>query len=52
MCADFIGVAKALRDAIPHAVILDQYSNPHNPLAHYYGTYGEIKVCLSVTHVV
>lgn len=42
-----LGVAKALRDAIPHAVILDQYSNPNNPLAHYYSTYGEIMVSMT-----
>lgn len=42
--AEMSGVAKKLRDSIPNAVILDQYSNPHNPLAHYYGTYGEIMV--------
>ena len=39
-----IGVAKSLRDTIPNAVILDQYSNPNNPLAHYHSTYGEIMV--------
>jgi cystathionine beta-synthase len=37
-----IGVAKKLRKEIPHAVILDQYGNPNNPLAHYYGTAEEI----------
>ncbi|KAH7098240.1 pyridoxal phosphate-dependent enzyme, beta subunit [Auriculariales sp. MPI-PUGE-AT-0066] len=37
-----IGVAKKLRESIPHAVILDQYSNPHNPLAHELGTGPEI----------
>jgi cystathionine beta-synthase len=40
-----IGIAKYLRDHIPNAVILDQYSNPNNPLAHYHSTYGEIMVC-------
>lgn len=39
-----IGVAKSLRDSIPNAVILDQYANPNNPLAHYHSTYGEIMV--------
>ena len=39
-----LGVASSLQKAIPHAVILDQYSNPNNPLAHYYGTYEEIMV--------
>jgi cystathionine beta-synthase len=38
------GVAKKLRDTIPGGVILDQYSNPNNPLAHYFGTFGEIAV--------
>ncbi|KAH8916400.1 pyridoxal phosphate-dependent enzyme, beta subunit [Atractiella rhizophila] len=35
-------VAKRLRDKIPHALILDQYGNPNNPLAHYLGTGAEI----------
>lgn len=39
-----IGIAERLRDAIPGGVILDQYSNPNNPLAHYHETYGEIAV--------
>lgn len=42
-----IGVAEMLRDKIPGGVILDQYSNPQNPLAHYFGTYGEIAVSLA-----
>ena len=42
-----IGIARKLRDTIPHAIILDQYSNPHNPLAHYYGTYPEIRSSLA-----
>ncbi len=37
-----IGVAKRLEKEIPNAHILDQYSNPDNPLAHYYGTAEEI----------
>ena len=37
-----LGVAKRLNDAIPNSVILDQYSNPNNPLAHYEGTAEEI----------
>lgn len=45
-----IGVAKSLRDSIPNAVILDQYSNPNNPLAHYHSTYGEIMVSPEVHH--
>jgi cysteine synthase len=36
------GVALRLRDEIPDAVIPDQYTNPDNPLAHYYGTGPEI----------
>ncbi|KAH7482431.1 hypothetical protein KRP22_008314 [Phytophthora ramorum] len=37
-----IGVAKRLVKEIPNAHILDQYSNPSNPLAHYDGTAEEI----------
>ncbi|OZJ06602.1 hypothetical protein BZG36_00436 [Bifiguratus adelaidae] len=37
-----IGVAKRLRDEIPGAVILDQYKNPYNPMAHYDHTAEEI----------
>ena len=37
-----IGVARRLRKEIPHAVILDQYGNVNNPLAHEYGTGTEI----------
>lgn len=37
-----IGVAKRLEKEIPHAVILDQYSNPMNPQAHAEGTAAEI----------
>jgi cystathionine beta-synthase len=37
-----IGVAKQLRDILPNAHILDQYSNPENPNAHYEGTGREI----------
>ncbi|KAG7664232.1 CYS4 [[Candida] subhashii] len=37
-----IGVAKKLEKEIPNSVILDQYSNEANPLAHYYGTGYEI----------
>lgn len=36
------GVAKALNESIPNSHILDQYSNPANPDAHYYGTGKEI----------
>lgn len=37
-----IGVAKKLQKELPRAHILDQYSNPSNPLAHYEGTAQEI----------
>jgi cystathionine beta-synthase len=37
-----IGVAKRLQKELPNAHILDQYSNPSNPLAHYEGTAQEI----------
>lgn len=38
-----IGVAKKLEKEIPGAIILDQYNNMRNPLAHYFGTGKEIK---------
>ncbi|KAG0168073.1 hypothetical protein DFQ28_005359 [Apophysomyces sp. BC1034] len=37
-----IGVAKKLQKEIPNAVILDQYGNPYNPVAHYDTTAEEI----------
>ncbi len=37
-----ISVAKRLKEVIPNAHILDQYSNPDNPLAHVHGTGKEI----------
>ena len=37
-----IGVAKRLAEILPNAHILDQYSNPDNPDAHYEGTGKEI----------
>lgn len=37
-----IGVARKLQRELPNAHILDQYSNPDNTLAHYYGTGQEI----------
>ncbi|KAG9301682.1 hypothetical protein G9A89_016753 [Geosiphon pyriformis] len=37
-----IGVANRLNAEIPNSVILDQYSNPYNPLAHYDHTAEEI----------
>ncbi|MFT5288201.1 MAG: cystathionine beta-synthase [Planctomycetota bacterium] len=37
-----IGVAKQLQKILPNAHILDQYSNPDNPDAHYEGTGVEI----------
>ncbi|KAF8634569.1 hypothetical protein AX17_004159 [Amanita inopinata Kibby_2008] len=37
-----IGIAQKLLREIPHAIILDQYANPNNPLAHEYSTGPEI----------
>jgi cystathionine beta-synthase len=37
-----IGVARQLQKILPNAHILDQYSNPDNPQAHYEGTGAEI----------
>ncbi len=37
-----IGVARQLQKILPNSHILDQYSNPDNPLAHYHGTGQEI----------
>ena len=37
-----IGLARRLNKEIPHSHILDQYSNPSNPLAHYDGTAEEL----------
>ncbi len=37
-----IEIAKKLQKELPNAHILDQYSNPSNPDAHYYGTGQEI----------
>lgn len=37
-----IGVARRLEKEIPGAVILDQYGNENNPLAHEFGTAAEI----------
>lgn len=37
-----IGVARRLNTEIPNSWIPNQYSNPHNPLAHYLGTAEEI----------
>jgi cystathionine beta-synthase len=37
-----IGVARQLQKILPNAHILDQYSNPENPAAHYHGTGEEI----------
>jgi cystathionine beta-synthase len=37
-----IGVARRLNKEIPNSHILDQYSNPSNPLAHYDGTAEEL----------
>lgn len=37
-----ISLAKKLQREIPHSHILDQYGNPDNPNAHYFGTAQEI----------
>lgn len=37
-----ISLAKKLQAELPNAHILDQYANPNNPDAHYYGTAQEI----------
>lgn len=37
-----IGVARRLEKELPNAHILDQYSNPDNPLAHEFGTAEEV----------
>jgi cystathionine beta-synthase len=37
-----IGVARQLARILPNSHILDQYSNPDNPLAHYHGTGKEL----------
>lgn len=37
-----IEVAKRLNKEIPNSIILDQYANPGNPLAHFDGTAEEI----------
>jgi len=37
-----ISLAKRLQQEIPRAHILDQYNNPNNPNAHYFGTAQEI----------
>ncbi len=37
-----ISVAIQLRNILPRGVILDQYANPFNPIAHYDGTANEI----------
>jgi cystathionine beta-synthase len=39
-----IGVAKRLNKEIPDSFILDQYSNPDNPNAHYHNTADEILI--------
>lgn len=37
-----ISVAKRLHDEIANSHILDQYTNPGNPMAHYEGTAAEL----------
>lgn len=43
------GVARRLARTIPGGVILDQYGNPNNPLAHEFGTGPEIIHAISST---
>lgn len=38
----YISLAKQLQNEIPDSYVLNQYSNPDNPNAHYYGTAQEI----------
>ncbi|KAL8276619.1 hypothetical protein RQP46_010968 [Phenoliferia psychrophenolica] len=44
-----MGRANTLLQEIPNAVMLDQYGNPDNPNAHYYGTAPEIIADLAAT---
>ncbi|KAF9054536.1 cystathionine beta-synthase [Panaeolus papilionaceus] len=44
-----IGVAQRLQREIPHAIILDQYRNVNNPLAHEYTTGPEIVEAVTST---
>lgn len=44
-----LGVAMRLEKLIPHGVILNQYDNPNNPLAHEYGTGPEIIQAIAST---
>lgn len=37
-----IETAKRIRDSTPNSIIIDQYTSPSNPLAHYEGTGEEI----------
>jgi cystathionine beta-synthase len=48
----YVGVAKRLAKEIPNGVILDQYGNPNNPLAHELTTGPEIIAALqaSINH--
>ncbi len=40
--ASLLGVAKRMNEEIDNSIIPDQYKNPNNPDAHYYGTGAEI----------
>lgn len=46
-----LGLAAQLKEKIPGAVILDQYNNPNNPLAHELGTYPEIRYALKSSNL-
>lgn len=46
-----IMLAQKLAREIPGGIILDQYANHHNPLAHYFSTYAEIKNSLQTSNL-
>lgn len=45
-----MSLAGRLVKSTPDSVILDQYNNPHNPLAHYHTTAEEILVAMQGSH--
>lgn len=51
MRSNGLGLAAKLKEQIPGAVILDQYNNPNNPLAHELGTYPEIRHALKTSNL-
>lgn len=46
-----VEIAKQLEKTIPNGVILDQYCNLQNPLAHYYSTFSEISHSISTSNL-